>query len=220
LTRALLVLLCGVGDGAREPWNSRQWSVDTAAELQSQIEILARLSRLDGLGAIPVVRAETVEEVVTWISENASLRRQQDAVKNARPHDWTRARRITRLAIGLLDRAVAAASPEQHVNDRALFTRLAVAWARILFPVLLALVRSPKQRRSMAKTLLAAAAIVRGGPARACTAARPERRGGRQPRRGQGGVPGGMGAAASAIARRSRRDVLNLSLSVDDPSLP
>jgi hypothetical protein len=162
LTGELLELLFGVGDGAPSLGDSRQWSEDTTDELQSRIEFLARLSR-DGSGALPVVRAETVEEAVTWISENASLRRQRDAVRKARRHDWTRARRITRIAIGLLDRAIAAASPEQHVNNRALFTRLAVTWARFLFPVLLALVRNPKQRRLMAKTMSAAAAIVRAG---------------------------------------------------------
>jgi hypothetical protein len=33
----------------------------------------------------------------------------------------------------------------------------------------------------------------------------------------EGGVPGGVGAAASAFARKSRREMLNLSISVDDP---
>jgi hypothetical protein len=55
--------------------------------------------------------------------------------------------------------------------------------------------------------------------------------GGRQPRRGQGGVPGGGGRRpstvrpaesrpASAFLGKSRREMLGLSLSVDDPSLP
>jgi hypothetical protein len=156
-------LLCGVGDGAPESADSRQWAVDTATELLSQIEFLAPLS---GVNAIPSEQAETVEEVVTWISETASLRRQQDAVAAAQPHDWTRARRITRVAIGLLDRADAAASPEQHVANRALFTRLAVGWARLLFPVVLAVARNPQQRQSVTRAIFAAAAIIRRGPVR------------------------------------------------------
>jgi hypothetical protein len=166
LTGELLELLLGVGEGTPEPGDPREWAVDTAEELLSQIEVLARSGRLNGSNAIPAVPAETVEEVVTWISETASLRRQQDAVINARPHDWTRARRITRVAIGLLDRADAAASPEQHAANRALFTRLAVGWARLLFPVLLAVVRNPALRRSMTKTIFAASTIVRRGPIR------------------------------------------------------
>src|SRR5215813_9006681 len=46
--------------------------------------------------------------------------------------------------------------------------------------------------------------------------ARPERRAGRHPRRGQGGVLGGVGA--SAIAENSGRDMLSLSLSAHDPN--
>lgn len=161
LTGGLLELLYGVGDGIPRSADSRQWAVDTAAELLSQIEFLAPLS---GVNAIPSVRTETVEEVVTWISETASVRHQQDAVVKAQPHDWTRARRITRLAIGLLDRADAAASPEQHVANRALFTRLAVGWARLLFPVVLAIVRNPQQRESVTGTIFTAAAIIRRGP--------------------------------------------------------
>lgn len=164
LTGELFELLCGVGDGAPESADSRQWALDTAAEVLSQIEFLAPLS---GVNTIPPVQAETVEEVVTWISETASLRRQQDALINARPHDWTHARRITRVAIGLLDRADAAGSPEQHVANRALFTRLAIGWARLLFPVMLALVRNPQQRQSVTRTIFAAAGIVRQGPIRA-----------------------------------------------------
>jgi hypothetical protein len=165
LTGELFELLCGVGDGTPQPGDSRQWAVDTATELLSRIEVLARLDRLNGSNAIPAVQAETVAEAVTWVSKTASLRHQHDAVINAQPHDWTRARRITRVAIGLLDRADAAASPEQHAANRALFTRLAVGWARLLFPVLLAVVRNPAQRRSMTRTIFAASTIVRrGGP--------------------------------------------------------
>lgn len=157
LTGELLELLCGVGDGVPTPGDSRQWAFETAEELLSQI------SRLNGSNAILTVQAETVEEVVAWISETASLRRQQDAVINARPHDWTRARRITRVAIGLLDRADASASPERHVANRASFTRLAVGWARLLFPILLAIVRNPEQRRWVTRTMFVAAEIVRRG---------------------------------------------------------
>jgi hypothetical protein len=69
---------------------------------------------------------------VTWIRETASLHRQRDAVIGAQPHDWIRARRLVRFAIGLLDRADAAASPKQHMKNRQLFTRLAVGWARLV----------------------------------------------------------------------------------------
>jgi hypothetical protein len=166
LTGELLELLCAIGDGTPQQGDSRLWAVETAAELLSQIEVLARLGRSNGSNAIPPVQAEMVEEVVTWISETASLRHQDNAVINAQPHDWTRARRITRVAIGLLDRADTAASPDQHAANRALFTRLAVGWARLLFPVLLVMVRNPVQRRSMTRTIFAASAIVRRGPVR------------------------------------------------------
>ena len=164
LTGELFELLYGVGDGVPESAASRQWAADTATELLSQIEFLAPPS---GVKAVPSVQAETVEEVVMWISETASLQRQQDAVVNAQAHDWTRARRITRVAIGLLDRADAAASPEQHVANRALFTRLAVGWARLLFPIVLAVARNPQQRQSATRAIFAAAAITRRGPVRA-----------------------------------------------------
>ena len=75
-----------------------------------------------------------------------------------------RARRLVRVAIELADRADAAASPQQHEKSRMLFTRLAVGWARLLFPILLAVVRAPEQRRSVTNALFAAAAIVRRGP--------------------------------------------------------
>jgi hypothetical protein len=45
--------------------------------------------------------------------------------------------------------------------------------------------------------------------------ARPERRACRYPRRGQGGIPGGVGA--SVFATRNGRDMLGLSTPVDDP---
>lgn len=166
LTGELLELLYGIGDGTPQQGDSRLWASETAAELLSQIEVLARLGRLNGSNAVPAVQTETVEEVVTWISETASLRHQNNAVINAQPHDWTRARRITRVAIGLLDRADAAASPDQHAANRVLFTRLAVGWARLLFPVLLVVVRNPVQRRSMTRTIFAASAIVRRGSVR------------------------------------------------------
>lgn len=166
LTGELLELLYGVGDGAPEPGEPRQWADDTATELLSHIRILTPLAPLDGSDMVPAVQVETVEEVVTWISETASLRRQEDAVVNAQPQDWTRARRITRVAIGLLDRADAAASPQQHEANRALFTRLAVGWARLLFPVLLAVVRRPEQRQLVTRAIFSATAIVRQGPVR------------------------------------------------------
>jgi hypothetical protein len=174
LTGELFELLYGIGDGAPESGDTRQWAVDTATELLSQIEFLAPLN---GVNVVPSVQTETVEELVTWISETASLQRQQDAVVNAQPHDWTRARRITRVAIGLLDRVDAAASPQQHTANRPLFTRLAVGWARLLFPVLLAVVRYPEQRRSMTRMIFVAAAIMRRGPVR-----RQNNRGRRKPR--------------------------------------
>jgi len=164
LTGELLKLLCGVGDGVPEPGDSRQWAEDTASELLVGIEFLAPFARLNGSSIIPSVQPETVENVVTWISETASLRRQQNAVVDAQPHDWTRARRITRLAIGLLDRAYAAASPQLHAVNRALFTRLAVGWARLVFPVLLAVVRNPRQRQLVTRAIFSATAIVRRGP--------------------------------------------------------
>ncbi|MFG1420011.1 hypothetical protein V5F38_19695 [Xanthobacter sp. V0B-10] len=161
LTGELLELLYGVGDGVPEGADSRQWAADTATEMFSQLEFLAPLS---GVEMAPSVRAETVEEVVTWISETASLQRQQDAITHAQPHDWARARRIMRVVIGLLDRADAAASPEQHAANRALFTRLAIGWARLLFPVVLAMVRNPQQRQTVTRTIFTAGAIVRRGP--------------------------------------------------------
>jgi hypothetical protein len=166
LTGMLLELLCGVGEGAPASGDPRQWAVDTAAELSSQIDALARLGRFDGTDARPNVQAEVVEEVVTWISEVASLRRQRDALRRARPHDWSRARRITRVAIGLLDLADAAASPNQHADNRALLTGWALTWARLLFPILLAVVRDPEHRRSTTRAMFAAAAMVRRRPAR------------------------------------------------------
>jgi hypothetical protein len=39
-----------------------------------------------------------------------------------------------------------------------------VGWARLLFPILLAVVRTPEQRRTAADAWFAAAAIVRRGP--------------------------------------------------------
>jgi hypothetical protein len=136
------------------------------AELLFQIEILKPFSQRYGAVDFPTVQAETVEEVATWIRQTASLRRQHKAVTQARQHDWIRARRLVRLAIELLDRADAAASPQQHAANRALFTRLAVGWARLLFPILLAVVMVPGERRSATNALFEAAAIVRRGPVR------------------------------------------------------
>ena len=164
LTGELLELLCGVGDNAPDAGDSGEWSVDTAAELLFQIEVLKPFTQRYGAIEFAAVRAETVEEVATWIRQTASLRRQHEAVTHARQHDWIRARRLVRLAIGLLDRADAAASPQQHAANRALFTRLAVGRARLLFPILLAVVRTPEQRRTATNALAAAAAIVRRGP--------------------------------------------------------
>ncbi|MBS0274148.1 MAG: hypothetical protein JSR55_07035 [Proteobacteria bacterium] len=161
LTGELLELICGVGDSAPEVGDSAQWSVDMAAELLFQIEVLKPFTQRYGAVEFPGVQAETVEEVATWIRQTASLRRQHEAVTRARRHDWVRARRLVRIAIGLLDRADAAASPQQHARNRALFTRLAVGWARLLFPILLAVVRAPEQRRMATDALLAAGAIVR-----------------------------------------------------------
>jgi hypothetical protein len=42
-----------------------------------------------------------------------------------------------------IDDYVAAASPERHLANRALFTRLAMGWARLLFPIVLAVARNP-----------------------------------------------------------------------------
>jgi hypothetical protein len=164
LTGELLQLLCGVGDSAPEAGDPGQWPVDTAAELLFQIEVLRPFTRRYGTNELPAVQAETVEDVVTWIRETASLRQQHEAVTHAWQHDWIRARRLVRLAIELLDRADAAASPRQHATNRALFTRLAVGWARLLFPILLAVVRAPEQRRAATNALFAATAIVRRGP--------------------------------------------------------
>lgn len=164
LTGGLLELLCGVGDSAPEPGDSDQWSVDTAAELLFQIEVLKPFTQRYGEIEFPVIQAETVEEVAIWICQTASLQRQHEAVAQARQHEWIRARRLVRVAIELADRADAAASPQQHEKNRMLFTRLAVGWARLLFPILLAVVRAPEQRRSVTNTLFAAAAIVRRGP--------------------------------------------------------
>jgi hypothetical protein len=68
--------------------------------------------------------------------------------------------------IGLLDRAVAAASPQQHERNRRLFTRVALGPARLLFPILLALVRMPEQRRCATTSLFALATIIRRDPVR------------------------------------------------------
>lgn len=38
----------------------------------------------------------------------------QDAVVNAQPHDWTRARSIRRVAIGLLDRGIDYENPVEQ----------------------------------------------------------------------------------------------------------
>jgi hypothetical protein len=103
---------------------------------------------------------------VTWIRQIASLRRQHEAVTHARQHDWIRARRLVRVAVELADRADAAASPQQHATNRALFTRLVVGWAHLLFPILLAVVRAPENRRTATNALFAAATIVRRGPTR------------------------------------------------------
>jgi hypothetical protein len=159
LSGELLELVCGVGDSGPEAGDSGQWSVDTAAEVLFQIEVLKPFTQR--YAEFPAVQAETVEEVATWIRQTASLRRQHETVTHARQHDWIRARRLVRLAIGLLDRADAAASPQQHATNRALFTRLAVGWARLLFPIALAVVRAPEQCRTATTTLFAAAAIVR-----------------------------------------------------------
>ncbi len=161
LTGGLLELLLGVGDGVPQPGDVQQWATDEATELLSHIEMLAPLRQTNGLNTLPAVRAETAEEVVTWIGETASLQRQQNAIINAMPHDWTRARRITRIAFGLLDRADAAASPKLHTANRALFTALVIGWARLLFPVLLAAVRNSAQRRSVTGMIFRMSAIVR-----------------------------------------------------------
>jgi hypothetical protein len=164
LTGDLLELLYGVGDGAPEAGDSGQWSVDTAAELLFQIEVLKPFTQRFGAIEFPVIEAETVEEAATWMRQTASLRRQHEAVTRARQHDWIRARRLVRVAIELLDRADAAASPRQHAENRVRFARLAVGWARLLFPILLAIVRVPEQRRSVTNAVLTAGAIVRRGP--------------------------------------------------------
>jgi len=163
LTGELLELLCGLGDGASQAGDSSQWSVDTAEELLFQIEVLKPFTQRYKAMEFPVIQAKTVEEVATWIHQTASLRRQHEAVTHARQHDWTRARRLVRVAIELADRADAAASSQQHAANRALFTRHAVGWARLLFPILLVMVRVPEQRRLATNALLAMAAIIRRG---------------------------------------------------------
>jgi hypothetical protein len=125
-----------------------------AAELLFQIEVLKPFTQRYGAIEFPVVRAETVEEAATWIRQTASLRRQHEAVTHAEQHDWIRARRLVRVATELLDRADAAASPRQHATNRARFARLAVDWARLLFSILLGIVRVPEQRRSVTNALL------------------------------------------------------------------
>lgn len=176
LTGELLELLCGVGDSTAE-------AVDATEELAFQIGVLRPFTQPIGTHELPVVREETVEEVVTWIRETASLRRQRDAISSAHPHDWVRARRLARIAVGLLDRAFRAASPDDHERNKLLFTRVAVGWARLSFPVLLALVRKPEQRRSVAGALFAAAAVVRRGPVKGGDEARASGETDRRPRR-------------------------------------
>lgn len=162
LTGGWLELLCGAGDGVPPQKGLGQWIVDTTQELQTQMESLARFGRFDCVAQMPA--EETITEAVTWISETASLPRQQEALHNAGAHDWSRARRIVRLAIGHLDRANRAASPDLHTANRVFFTCWAVGWARLLFPILLAAVRIPEQRRAVMKTIFEVAAEIRRGP--------------------------------------------------------
>lgn len=164
LTGGLFELLGGVGDNAPEAADLGERPIDTAEELAFQIAALRPFTQPIGTDEFPAVRVETVEDVVTWFRETASLRRQRDAISSAQPHDWVRARRLARFAVGVLDRAFRAASPGEHERNQQLFTRVAVGWARLSFPVLLALVKKPEQRRFAAGALFAAAAAVRRGP--------------------------------------------------------
>lgn len=138
-----------MGDNGSDAGDLRQWSV--AAERMFQIEVLRPFNQRYGANEFPAM----AKDVVIWIRETASQHRQRGAIIGAQPHDWIRARRLVRFAIGPLDRADAA-SPKQHAKNRRLFTRLAVGWARLVFPILLAVARTPEQPRSATKALFAA----------------------------------------------------------------
>jgi hypothetical protein len=75
-----------VGTNGPDAGYLRQWSVDTAAELLFQIEVLKPFTQRYGAVEFLAVQAETVEEVATWIWQTASLRRQHEAVTCARQH--------------------------------------------------------------------------------------------------------------------------------------
>jgi hypothetical protein len=89
-----------------------------------------------------------VEGPVQFLLEAASLSHQLSAVQNATPHDWFRARRIVTLLANRLDRAAASVNSDHEAN-RVLFARLTVGWSRMVFPVLLSVVRKPPRRAGL-----------------------------------------------------------------------
>lgn len=165
LTGELLELLCGVGDGIPDLQDAGQWAEDLADELLDRINFLAPLAaRYRNPIKVPDLRVEDVKDLLLWIGKMASLRRQREAVAEAKLHDWVRARRVVRMLIGQLDRAFNATSPQKHIAHRALFTRLAVVWGFVLFPILLAVVKAIDERRQLTRWVLQLAVAVRRGP--------------------------------------------------------
>jgi hypothetical protein len=159
LTGEALTLLFGVGDDDAE---------DTAAEFLTQIEVLKPITeKLRPESKLPTLQAECLEEAIAWIRNMLSVARQRKAVVEARDHDWVRARRIARLAIGTFVRGDAALAPRRHKTNLQLFARMAATYGRLLFPVLLAVTRDDEERRKIAETLFVVAARVRSGAPRA-----------------------------------------------------
>jgi hypothetical protein len=150
LSGGMLELLFGAGDDAPEPGDEHQWAVDTATELFDQIEYLAPLSpwRTELQKRVPPLDIAKVEDAAQFFLETASLPRQLSAVRTAKPHDWLRARRVVTLLANRLDRAAASVNSDHQAN-RALFARLTVGWSRLLFPVLLSVVRKPAWRAGL-----------------------------------------------------------------------
>jgi len=155
LTGQALVLLFGIRDDVAE---------ETAAEFRALVEILKPATEKRWPeNKVPDLPVEHLEEAIAWVRDMLSVARQWEAVAEARDHDWVRARRIARLAIGTFARGDAALAPRRHKRNLPLFARMAGSYGRLLFPVLLAVARDDEERQKIVETLFVVAGRVRRG---------------------------------------------------------
>jgi hypothetical protein len=140
----MLQLLLGVED---IPQSAAHGEIeDIATELLAQITYLLPLSpRIELQKIFPPPDLATVQYAIQLLAGAASLRHQLSAVNSAQPHNLLQARRVLMLIANRLDQS-AAAIDSNHDANRLLFASLAVGYSRLLFPVVLSLMKKPKWR--------------------------------------------------------------------------